>query len=56
MDQEIEIKLEITKDIYKNLLETFKKQVLPHKEKEQRDIDFSLQAFPFFWGSIDNEC
>lgn len=56
MDQEIEIKLEITKEIYENLLETFKKQVLPHKEKEQRDIYFSPQAFPFFGGSIDNEC
>lgn len=55
MNQEIEIKLEITKDIYQNLLDRFHKDKLPHSEKEQKDVYFSPQASPFFGGDIDNE-
>lgn len=56
MDQEIEIKIEISEEVYASLLNRFTALSLPHVEKRQKDIYFSPQAFPFFGGDIDNEC
>lgn len=56
MDKEIEIKLEITADIYRKLFKRLSVESSSYKQKEQKDIYFSPEAFPFFGGNIDNEC
>lgn len=56
MDREIEIKLEITKEKYEELVNLFVEKAKNYKEKEQNDMYFSPQANPFFGNDVNDEC
>ena len=53
---EIEMKLEIEKSKYDELLEFFKTGKAKHISKKQHDIYFSPENPKFFGGDIDDEC
>ena len=53
---EIEIKLEIEENQYKELYDYFKNESIKHMHKEQHDIYFSPENPKFFGGDIDDEC
>ena len=53
---EIEMKLEIEKDKYNQLLEFFKKENVKYISKKQHDIYFSPENPKFFGENIDDEC
>lgn len=53
---EIEMKLEIDKEKYENLLNKFKLECKKHVSKKQHDIYFSPETPSFFGGNIDDEC
>lgn len=56
MDREIEVKLEISKEEYENILSYLLKIGYKPTKKEQNDIYFSPKFRPFFGGKIDDEC
>ena len=53
---EIEMKLEIEKNKYNELLTFFKTENVKHVKKKQHDIYFSPENPKFFGGEIDDEC
>ena len=53
---EIEMKLEIEKNKYEELLKFFKSEKAKHISKKQHDIYFSPEKPAFFGGDIDDEC
>ncbi len=53
---EIEIKLEIEENQYRELFEFLKKGSTKHTNKKQHDIYFSPENPKFFGGDIDDEC
>ena len=53
---EIEIKLEIEENQYKELFKFFKDGSSKHTNKKQHDIYFSPENPKFFGGDIDDEC
>ena len=53
---EIEMKLEIEKNKYDELLKFFKSEKAKHISKKQHDIYFSPENPKFFGGDIDDEC
>lgn len=53
---EIEIKLEIEENQYKDLYNTLKNESSKYMHKEQHDIYFSPENPKFFGGNIDDEC
>lgn len=55
-DIEIEKKYKITKEIYEEIIEYFKKENIDYKLEMQNDVYFSPVHFPFFGDKIDNEC
>ena len=55
-EKEIEIKLEIERKKYNELLEHLEAENVKHFNKKQHDIYFSPEIPKFFGGEIDDEC
>lgn len=53
---EIEVKLEVDKEKYEEILDFLKKESIKHINKFQYDIYFSPESPSFFGGDIDDEC